>query len=90
MGGDGKDILEDFFRAYANSDCAKMESDKERRLDLALNKKKYEQKLDDMWDIYCKGNIYQLPIYNEQKDYIKKCGGRIFKNSQGKHKIIIS
>ena len=58
-------------------------------MDIALQKRKYEENLDDMWRIYGSGNIQQLPEYQKQLDSIKRCGCRVLRNSSGKHKIVV-
>lgn len=89
MDNSKSDMIKDIFNNIKNSDYARIERDRECRFDLALKKKDYEKLLDDMWDVYRKGNISQLPIYEKQKNYIRKYGGRIYRNSKGEHKIII-
>ena len=56
---------------------------------LKMKKEQYEEKLDEMWVIYLKGNPRQIVEYNKQLDYIKQYGGRIFRNEEGKHRIIV-
>ena len=54
-----------------------------------MKKEQYEEKLDEMWAIYLKGNPRQIVEYNKQLDYIKQYGGRIYRNEEGKHRIIV-
>ena len=56
---------------------------------LKMKKEQYEEKPDEMWVIYLKGNPRQIVEYNKQLDYIKQYGGRIFRNEEGKHRIIV-
>ena len=49
----------------------------------------YEKRLDDMWAIYLKGNLKQLPIYKDQIKYIKAANLEVLRSkSTGKHKIV--
>ena len=57
-------------------------------LEVILRKKTFEKNLDDMWKVYIKGNTKQIVEYNKQKETIKRAGFKIFRNSQGIHKII--
>ena len=56
--------------------------------EMILRKKELEETLNKMWSIYKKGNTEQIIEYEKQKDEIKQAGGRIFRNSQGEHKIV--
>ena len=57
-------------------------------LEIILRKKAFEKKLNDMWEVYKKGNTKQIVEYNKQKETIKRAGFKILRNSQGIHKII--
>lgn len=80
-----ENIFSDYLSAYKNTSRYKDES----MLDIALRKKEFEQNLDDMWMIYAKGNVSQIIEYQKGVDQIKKAGLKVFRNSQGKHKIVI-
>lgn len=58
------------------------------KLDIQLQKSKYEENLDAMWKNYCKGFTQQIVAYNQQVDKIKKSGFKVLRNSDGKHKIV--
>lgn len=58
------------------------------KLDIQLQKSKYEENLDAMWKNYCKGFTQQIVTYNQQVDKIKKSGFKVLRNSEGKHKIV--
>ena len=80
-----KTMFDDCFKAYKNSS----QYQDYARYDIAFNKSKYEETLDEMWRIYGKGVISQLPEYNKQLNSIKATGCKVYRNSQGKHKIVI-
>lgn len=79
------DFIRDMMDAYAHSSKAK----DDLRLEIAVNKAKYENTLDEMWlKSFTLGNI-QLMEYTKQVNTIKSCGCKVLRNSKGKHKIVI-
>jgi len=56
---------------------------------IIVQKKNFEQNLDDMWSIYQKGVPQQIINYQKDINQIKKTGLKVLRNSQGKHKIIV-
>lgn len=86
---DKDNFIKDYINAFTNSSYGKMEQEKEQRLDIAIRKSKYEETLDKMWSNYIKGFTSQIVEYEKQKDIIKNCGCKVFRNSKGQHKIVI-
>lgn len=82
--GSFENIFGDYFDAYKNTSKYKDES----MLEITLRKKEFEQNLDDMWEIYRKGNTKQIVEYQKGVDNIKHAGLKVLRNSQGKHKIV--
>ena len=84
MNNDAKQKLHDIFNAYKHT------SDYKDRvmIDIMANKEKFEQNLDDMWDIYTRGNMMQVFEYRKAVDQIKNAGLRVQRNSSGKHRIV--
>lgn len=80
-----EDLFKNYFDAYKNTSKYKDSV----MLEIALKKNEFEKNLDDMWDIY-KRNPRQIIEYQKGIKQIKETGLRVFRNSQGKHKIIIS
>lgn len=80
-----KNILENLFEAYKHSSDYKDIS----RMEIAARKTEFEEHLDKMWGIYSKGNPRQIVAYQQQLDDIKSTGCKVYRNSQGKHKIMI-
>lgn len=85
-----KKIVHDMFKAYNNSDKAKAENQVRDRMGIAAKKSEYEEHLNKMWDNYRRGNTHQVVAYQEQLDYIKSAGFKVYRNSQGIHKIVIN
>lgn len=57
--------------------------------DIGLNRAKYEKHLDEMWDIYRRGNMAQVVAYKQQIKYIKEAGFTVQRSkSTGKHRIV--
>ncbi len=83
--GNFEDIFGDYFNAYQNTSKYKDES----MLEISLRKKEFEKNLDDMWEIFGKGNTRQIVEYQKGVDQIKKAGLKVLRNSQGKHKIVV-
>lgn len=59
-----------------------------KKMEIILRKEELTKLLDEMWEIYGKGNITQLQHYKKQVSSIKEAGCKVFRNSQGKHKIL--
>lgn len=82
---DQTDFINDLLKASMTTYKAK----DEQKLDIACRKKIYEETLDEMWKIYMV-NPRQIIEYNAQIADIKGCGCKVYRNSNGKHKIVIS
>lgn len=54
-----------------------------------MRKTEFEKNLDEMWRIYSSGVTGQIINYNKGIDQIKDAGLKVFRNSAGKHKIVI-
>lgn len=83
--GNFEDIFGNYFDAYKNTSQYKDSS----MMEIALRKTEFEKNLDEMWEIYNKGLTKQIIIYNQQINQIKSVGLKVFRNSVGKHKIVI-
>ena len=83
---EARSFMNDLFKSYSTSYKAK----DDQKLDIACRKKGYEDTLDEMWRIYSTGNFNQLAEYNKQVEIIKGCGCKVYRNSQGKHRIKIA
>lgn len=79
------DFFDDLMKVYSGSYQAK----DDQRMDIACCKKEYENTLNKMWAIYMKGNSKQIIAYQEQVDIIKRCGCKVYRNSNGLHKIVV-
>lgn len=84
--GNFEDIFGDYFSAYKNTSKYKDDS----MLEITLRKKEFEQNLDEMWAIYRKGVTQQIVNYQKGVDQIKQAGLKVMRNSQGKHKIVVT
>lgn len=80
-----KHYIDDLFNAFKNTSDYKDSC----MMEIVAKKKEYEDNLDAMYDNYKKGCTRQIVSYNEQINNIKKCGLKVFRNSKGKHKIVI-
>lgn len=78
-------MFENYFSAYKNTSDYKDSC----MLEIVAKKKEFEENLDDMWRIYNKGVPAQIINYNKGIKQIKDAGLKIFRNSDGLHKIII-
>lgn len=78
-------ILKSIMEAYTHSSDYKDSS----RMEIAVRKTEFEEHLDKMWNIYSHGNPRQIVAYQEQLNDIKATGCKVYRNSQGKHKIVI-
>lgn len=78
-----KDLAKDLLNSYKQS------SDyKDRQVyDIAFNRFKYEDNLNEMWNNYARGCVSQIVEYNKAVDRIKSCGFKVLRNSKGLHKI---
>lgn len=85
MSNDFSKIFGDYFDVYKNTSKYKDSS----MLEIALRKSEFEKNLDDMWAIYSKGVANQIVNYNKGVENIKSAGLKVFRNSAGKHKIVI-
>lgn len=80
-----ENIFGDYFDAYKTTSRYKDDS----KMEIMFRRKEFEKNLDDMWANYSKGMVVQLVNYNKQLDSIKSCGLKVFRNSSGKHKIVV-
>ena len=83
--GNFEDIFGNYFDAYKNTSQYKDSS----MMEIVARKIDFEKNLDEMWKIYNSGVTKQIINYNKGIDEIKKTGLKVFRNSVGKHKIII-
>lgn len=79
-----EDLFKNYFGAYKNTSKYKDSA----MLEITLKKNEFEKNLDDMWDIY-KKDPSQIIEYQKGINQIKNSGLKVFRNSQGKHKIVI-
>ena len=57
--------------------------------DVGLNRRKYEEHLDKMWEAYGRGLMLQVVEYKKQVQYIKEAGFTVKRSkTTGKHKIV--
>lgn len=80
-----EEMFGDYLNAYKNTSQYKDDS----MLDIALRKSEFEKNLDEMWAIYAKGCTQQIVEYNRGIEQIKSAGFKVYRNSVGKHKIVI-
>lgn len=85
MASNSENIFESYFDAYKNTSRYKDKS----MLEIALRKSEFEKNLDEMWAIYRKGVTQQIVNYNKGLDQIKSSGLKVYRNSEGKHKIVV-
>lgn len=82
---DKKQFFSDFFEPYFHTSSS-MDA---RMIGIMQKRQDYEKALDEMWAIYLKGNLKQLPIYKDQIKYIKAANLEVLRSkSTGKHKIV--
>ena len=82
---DQKQFFSDFFEPYFHT----FSSMDDRMIGIMQKRQDYEKALDEMWAIYLKGNLKQLPIYKDQIKYIKAANLEVLRSkSTGKHKIV--
>ena len=84
--GNFEDIFGSYFDVYKNTSEYKDKS----MLEIALRKSEFEKNLDDMWAIYRSGNVKQIVEYQKGLEQIKSSGLKVYRNSEGKHKIVVS
>ena len=76
-----QDLFEPYFHTSSSMDG--------RMINIMQKRWEYEKRLDEMWAIYLKGNLKQLPIYKDQIKYIKEANLEVLRSkSTGKHKIV--
>lgn len=80
-----EEMFGDYLNAYKNTSQYKDDS----MLDIALRKSEFEKNLDEMWAIYSRGCTQQIIEYNKSIEQIKSAGFKVYRNSAGKHKIVI-
>ena len=83
--GNFENIFGSYFDTYKNTSKYKDES----MLEIALRKSEFEKNLDDMWTIYRSGNVKQVVEYQKGLEQIKSSGLKVYRNSEGKHKIVV-
>ena len=83
--GNFEDIFGSYLDAYKNTSEYKDKS----MLEIALRKSEFEKNLDDMWAIYRSGNVKQVVEYQKGLEQIKSSGLKVYRNSEGKHKIVV-
>lgn len=82
---DQKQFFKDLFEPYFHT-ASSMDS---RMIGIMQKRRDYEKRLDEMWTVYLKGNLKQLPIYKDQIKYIKAANLEVLRSkSTGKHKIV--
>ena len=85
MSNNFENIFGTYFDAYKNTSNYKDSG----MLEIALRKTEFEKNLDEMWAIYSKGCTQQIVGYNKGVEQIKSAGFKVYRNSAGKHKIVI-
>lgn len=85
MAYDFANMFNNYFNAYKNTSDYKDSS----MLEIALRKEEFEENLDKMWSTYSSGCIQQIVEYNKGVNQIKYTGFKVYRNSSGKHKIVI-
>lgn len=83
--GNFKDFLNGCLDAYKNTSKYKDSS----MMEIVMRKTEFAKNLDEMWKIYSSGMTGQIIDYNKGVSQIKDAGLKVFRNSAGKHKIII-
>ena len=79
------DFFTDYLDAYKTTSKYKADS----KMEMYLRKTEYEKNLDEMWSIYVGGNPRQIINYNKGLAQIKEVGLKVYRNSLGKHKIML-
>lgn len=83
--GNFEDFLNGCLDAYKNTSKYKDSS----MIEIVMRKTEFEKNLDEMYRIYSSGVTGQIINYNKGIDQIKDAGLKVFRNSAGKHKIVI-
>ena len=82
---DAQKKLHDMFEAYKHTTEYKDRS----MMEIIVRRQEFEQRLDDMWRIYCRGNLQQVVAYKAQIADIKSAGLVVMRSkTTGKHKIV--
>lgn len=79
----------DIFTDYLNVYKTTSDYQDRGRMEMYLRKTEYEENLDKMWSIYIGGNPRQIINYNKGLAQIKEVGLKVYRNSMGKHKIML-
>ena len=58
-------------------------------VEVTVGSHEFEKNLDEMWAIYSRGCTQQIIEYNKGVEQIKSAGFKVYRNSAGKHKIVI-
>lgn len=75
------DLVEPYLHTQSSMD--------QRMIGIMRDKREYEQRLDEMWQNYCRGNMRQVVEYKAQVKYIKEANLEVLRSkSTGKHKIV--
>lgn len=82
---DAQRKLHDIFETYKHSSGYKDSA----RMEIMCRREEFEKRLDDMWKIYCSGNMKQVFAYKQQIADIKAAGLIVQRSkSTGKHRIV--
>lgn len=82
---DARKMLDDMLDTYKRTSGYKDDITR----DVGLRRDEYAKHLDEMWAIYCAGNLGQVVAYKEQIKYIKEAGFTVQRSkSTGKHRIV--
>lgn len=76
--------LHDMFEAYKHTSEYKDRG----MIEIMARREEFERNLDEMWAIYCSGNLRQSIEYRKGVDQIKSAGLTVLRNKAGKHKIV--
>lgn len=58
-------------------------------VEIMCRRQEFEKHLDEMWQIYTRGNLQQVVEYKKQVQTIKAAGLEVLRSkSTGKHKIV--
>jgi len=76
--------LHDMFEAYKHTSDYKDTS----MMEIMMRKNEFEENLNQMWDIYRRGNLQQVVEYKKGIRQIKEAGLTVLRNKAGQHKIV--
>lgn len=79
-----EEFMNDLFKACDSS----YQTRDYNRIEMVCRKAEYEETLDKMWATYMSSPA-QIVEYNKQVAVIKDYGCKVFRNSKGKHKIVL-